>query len=29
MLAFQFIGLAFVVLFIGPMVSVKPRFARR
>jgi hypothetical protein len=29
MLAFQLIGLAFVVLFISPMVSVKPGFARR
>jgi hypothetical protein len=29
MLAFQLIGLAFVVLFISPMVSLKQRFARR
>jgi len=29
MLALQLIGLAFVVLFITPMVSVNPGFARR
>jgi hypothetical protein len=29
MLAFQLVGLAFVVLFMGPMVSGKQRIIRR